>query len=225
MNFEYSFKLINMKNRILEIILLVCAAALVSSCERDLETEGITTKITYYPVITLAGEQWNTIMVGETFSDPGVTAMEGDTEIDVVITGDVVDVNTPGVYTIEYTATNVDGYSATERRYVGVITPDVVGVDLTGAYKRTAGALGVSTVKKIGDGFYSSDNVGGVATPGPGTTVYFYHYEGNKLGVPPQVVAGSLFSCTNATVNIGVSYSWVVINSGYGTALRTFVKQ
>src|SRR5687767_11873241 len=111
-----------MKKSILKIMFFICAAALVSSCERDLETEGINTKITYYPVITLAGEQFNTIPVGGTFSDPGVTAMEGDKEIDVVITGDQVDVNTPGVYTIEYSATNVDGYSSTERRYIGVIT-------------------------------------------------------------------------------------------------------
>lgn len=65
------------------------------------------------------------------------------------------------MYTITYTALNKDGYSATEYRYVGVIAPNVKGIDMSGKYKRNAGALGVSTVTKISDNFYKSDNVGG----------------------------------------------------------------
>ncbi|MDQ3142308.1 MAG: DUF5011 domain-containing protein [Bacteroidota bacterium] len=195
---------------------------LVSSCEE--ETVNVS-RITYYPEITLAGEQWNTVKQGGSFTDLGVKAFEGDTEIIPVVGGDVVNTNVPGVYTITYTALNKDGYSATEYRYVGVIAPDVEGIDLSGQYKRTAGAKGVSTVTKISDNFYTSDNVGGVASPGLATTVRFYHYQGNKLGVPPQIVAGSLFSCDMSTVEVGVKYSWRVLNSGYGTALRTFIKQ
>lgn len=203
-------------------IVVIVALVALASCERDLDTEGIS-RITYYPVFKMEGEQWNTIAVGQSFSDPGMKATEGDQEIEVQVSGDVVDVNTPGVYTIQYTATNKDDFSVTEYRYVGVVDPAAAAIDLTGKYKRNAGALGVSTVTKLAPGFYYADNVGGVAAPGIG--VYFYHYEGNKLGVPLQSVGGSPFYCTDATVVVGVQYSWVVINPGYGPALRVFVKQ
>jgi hypothetical protein len=205
------------------LFLLLSTIGFFSACERELETEGIS-RITYYPVLTLKGEQWNSIPVGGTFTDAGITAKEGETDIEVSKTG-TVDTSKPGVYTITYTAVNKDGYSASTRRYVGVISPQTAAIDLSGQYKRNAGALGVSTVTKLGPGFYQTDNVGGVATPGPATTVKFYHYEGNKLGVPAQLVNGSEFSAESATVKVGIEYSWVVINSGYGTALRTFVKQ
>lgn len=204
------------------ICLIFSSLFLMISCNSN---EGIdVSRITFYPIITLEGQQWNTVKQGATFVDLGVKAFEGPTEIIPTVGGDVVNTNVPGVYTITYTAFNKDGYSATEYRYVGVIAPDVEGIDMSGKYRRTAGAMGVSTVTKISDNFYMTDNVGGVASPGPATTVRFYHYQGNKLGVPPQLVAGSLFTADMSTVDIGVSYSWRVINSGYGTALRKFVK-
>ena len=173
----------------------------------------------------MQGEVWNRITQGGTWTDPGVTAKEGEADIEVTVGGDVVDVNTPGAYAISYTATNNDGFSSTIYRYVGVISPSVEGIDITGAYKRDAGAFGVSTVTKIDENLYTTDNVGGVATGGPSTTVYFYHYDEGLLAVPSQDVMGSTFSCTDATIEVGVSYSWIVVNSGYGPALRNFVKQ
>ncbi|MBK9221340.1 MAG: DUF5011 domain-containing protein [Saprospiraceae bacterium] len=210
-----------MKNYSL-LYLLVSSFFLLSSCEE--ETTDNVSRITYFPIITLTGQQWNTVKQGGSWTDPGAKAFEGESEITLAVGGDQVDTNVPGVYTITYTAVNKDGYSATEYRYIGVIAPEVEGVDMSGQYKRNAGALGVSTVKKISDNFYSSDNVGGVAAPGPATTVYFYHYQTKKLGVPLQLVAGSPFYCDMTNFELGVKYSWRVINSGYGPAVRTFVK-
>lgn len=205
------------------ILYTLFSVLLFVSCEKEKET-GDLSKITYYPLITLNGDQWNTIDAGGTFTDPGVVAKEGDAEISVTTEGSV-DVNTPGVYTIKYTAVNKDGFDASAYRYVGVISPNVKGTDMSGSYKRNAGALGVSTVTKISDNFYYANNVGGIAVPDPSVSVYFYHYDTGKLGVPFQFTPGNAFECVNATVELGVKYSWVVINSGYGTALRTFIKQ
>ncbi|NOT38571.1 MAG: DUF5011 domain-containing protein [Saprospiraceae bacterium] len=191
------------------------------SCEK---VEENVSRITYYPIITLKGEQWNTVDVNGTYTDPGVEAKEGDKVIPVEIGGDVVNTNIPGVYTITYTAANSDGYTTTSYRYVGVIDPSVKGKDMSGSYRRNAGAMGVSVVTRISEAFYKSDNVGGIAAGGPATTVFFYHYKDDKLGVPLQLVAGSPFSCDNSTVQLGVSYKWIVRNSGYGTALRSFIK-
>lgn len=192
------------------------------SCEKSDSTRGLST-ITNYPIITLNGDQWNTVSLGGSFIDQGVVALEGDTEIEVTTTG-AVDTNTPGVYTISYTALNKDGYSASEYRYVGVIDPSVVGTDMSGTYKRNAGAQGISEVTKISENFYRASNVGGIAVPDASVAVYFYHYAEGLLGVPYQNTPGNAFECMDATVELGVNYKWVVLNSGYGTALRTFVK-
>jgi hypothetical protein len=212
----------NLSKKLIYIITFGLLATI--SCDREFDSEGVS-RITTYATLTMQGEVWNRITQGGTWTDPGVTAKEGTADIEVTVGGDVVDVNTPGAYAISYTATNKDGFSSTIYRYVGVISPNVEGIDITGAYKRNAGAMGVSTVTKIDENLYTSDNVGGVATGGPSTTVYFYHYDDGLLAVPSQDVMGSTFSCEDATIDVGVSYSWVVINSGYGAALRTFVKQ
>jgi hypothetical protein len=212
-----------MKTKLYITALMLFCAAVITGCG-DLDSEGVS-KTTYYAIIQLNGEQWNRVSQGDTWTDPGAVATEDEQEIALTTGGDVVDTNTPGVYTITYKATNKDGFSSTAYRYVGVIAPSVEGIDLTGKYKRNAGAFGVSTVTKVADNLYKTDNVGGVAAGGPGTTVYFYHYDDGTLGVPYQIVAGSPFYCTDASVDVGASYSWVVINGGYGTALRTFIKQ
>ena len=51
----------------LKLIAFVLLTAVISSCERDLETEGITKKITYYPVFELEGEDEMVIHAGDDF--------------------------------------------------------------------------------------------------------------------------------------------------------------
>lgn len=213
----------NLKNIINNALFIALISFGISACEQAYTTENIST-ITYFPTIELKGNQWNTLAQGAAWTDPGVTAKEGTSELKATTSG-VVNTAVPGVYTIKYTAVNKDGYSTSEYRYVGVISPSVAGVDMSGSYKRNAGALGVSNVTKVADNFFYANNVGGVATPDPSLGVYFFLYDTGKLGVPFQKTPGNSFECTNATVKLGVSYSWVVINGGYGTALRTFVKQ
>ena len=60
------------------------------------------------PVITLLGENI-VVDCGGVFTDPGVTASDvcdGDLSAQVSIGGQVVDVNTPGVFTITYEVTD-----------------------------------------------------------------------------------------------------------------------
>ena len=219
---EYlKIKKMNIKKLTYSIILF--SSLLWIGCEKDRDTENIST-ITYFPTIELKGNQWNTIKLGGSWTDPGATANEGESSLDVKVTG-TVDVTKAGVYTIAYSAVNKDGFSASEYRYIGVIAPAAEGKDISGQYKRNAGALGVSSVTKISDNFYYSNNVGGVAVPDPSVGVYFYHYDTGLLGVPFQRTPGNSFECRNATITEGEKYSWVVINSGYGAVLRTFIKQ
>jgi hypothetical protein len=207
---------------------LFLALALLNGCD-DETTEGVS-KVTYYAEITLKGEQWNSIRQGENWTDPGAVAVEDGAEIELQTGGDVVNPNTPGVYTIQYTAINKDGFPAKEYRYVGVISPDVADDDLTGQYKRQGGVGGVTTVAKVEGklNLYTSNNVGGIATEdaGASTTVLFYHYAKGQIGVPYQFVQGSVFYAIDASIaEDGSSFTWSVINGGYNNLPRLFVKQ
>ena len=204
-------------------ILIVILTGLFSACEPDLSTENLS-NITYFPVITLKGEQWDETPLGTKYTDPGVDVKEGETDITATVTG-TVDETTPGVYTLQYDAVNKDGYSSREYRYVGVIDPSAKVTDITGAYKRNAGEMGISNVSKVSGNLYYTDNIGGVAVPNAGLGVYFYYYAKGKLGVPFQLTPGNSFEATNGAIVEGVQYSWIVLNANYGNAVRTFIKQ
>jgi hypothetical protein len=215
-----------MKKIILMTLALV--AFVFTACEK--ESLGVS-KITTYPTIELKGDVAMTILVGGTYTEPGFTALEGDKDItsSAVVKG-TVDTNTPGVYTISYTATNSDGFSYTARRYVGVITQEAANMDISGQYQRNAGAYGIATVTKTKyPGLYINNNPGGIVikTEADNINVYMFHTDVNVVSVPSQDSKVGEFACINGTYdNSGEKpkYSWVCINSGYGTALRIFIK-
>ena len=93
-----------------KLIYISAFALLAISCDREFDSEGVS-RITTYATLTMQGEVWNRIAQGGTWTDQGVTAKEGEADIEVTVGGDVVDVNTPGAYAISYTATNKDGFS------------------------------------------------------------------------------------------------------------------
>jgi hypothetical protein len=72
------------------------------------------------PVITLTGDNPYVVGNGTTYIDPGVTADGGET---VTIDTSALDMNTNGIYTITYTATNAKGYVRTNTRTVSVESP------------------------------------------------------------------------------------------------------
>lgn len=72
---------------------------------------------TQAPVITLLGDATINIKLGETFTDPGATAsddVEGNLTSSIVVSGDVVDINTEATYTITYNVSDAAGNAATE---------------------------------------------------------------------------------------------------------------
>jgi len=106
-----------MKNKVFYIIVLFLFVALVS-CDED-ETKDIS-RVTYYPIFEILGD--NPYVLDFTnppasYVDPGVIVTEGDVEIDYTVT-DNVDLTTPGFYAVSYSATNVDGFSASSSRDV-----------------------------------------------------------------------------------------------------------
>ena len=77
------------------------------------------------PVITLNGAATVTIIVGDSFTDPGATASDNvDGSVAVTTTGSV-DTNTVGSYTLVYSAKDGAGNTASANRTVHVVaTPD-----------------------------------------------------------------------------------------------------
>ncbi|MDG2147261.1 MAG: BspA family leucine-rich repeat surface protein [Flavobacteriaceae bacterium] len=79
------------------------------------------------PTISLSGDQTITLTVGDTYTEPGATAIDDvDGMIQVVISGSV-DTSTVGNYTITYTATDSSGNSVSVTRTVQVVAGQTTG--------------------------------------------------------------------------------------------------
>ena len=156
-------------------------ALLAVSCEKT--TEGLT-GITYYPVITVNGED-GVIYLGETtYDDPGCTAiMNGEDITDQVVVTDNINFNQVGAYAITYTATNEQGFSASASRTVYVVKENSIdNLYLSVVHGRYDG--GTIMITDNGDGTYSaSDFCGGYYSyyryPGYDAYGYDFYAEGN----------------------------------------------
>ena len=80
------------------------------------------------PVITVLGNNPETVEVGSTYSDAGATADGGET----ITTSGTVDTNTVGVYTITYTATDSSNNQATATRTVYVVDTNAPVITVLG---------------------------------------------------------------------------------------------
>lgn len=203
---------------------------LLASCKKDkiistADQVGIS-KVTYFPILTMKGDNIMVVEKGGTFTDPGVTAKAGESDVPVTSTG-TVNTSTPGIYTINYSATNKDGFSASLRRTVAVYSTaaDAAAHDLSGNYARTSNGS-VARWTKLAPGVYKVFNPGGA--PGTNLTVIVFNPSGYDIFIPEQVSSdGSITSSSNESYTNGspAQYSWKVINPGYGTGQRTFIKQ
>jgi len=119
-----------MKNiKYLAIVTLLALS--LASCDK--ETEGLT-DLTYYPVITLEGGDV-LLGIGDTYVDPGYSADLGGEDVtsQVVVTNNI-DPSSIGLYQVNYTVTNSDGFSASATRNVIVYDPSV-NVYIGGEYE------------------------------------------------------------------------------------------
>ncbi|WP_164977397.1 immunoglobulin-like domain-containing protein [Ancylomarina salipaludis] len=215
---------------------MLCIIALFSSCD-DKGTEDIS-RITYYPLLEMAGEEIVVLNVGDTFTDAGVTALVGGESAEVTIDGSV-DASVAGIYALVYTAYNEDGFSASVLRQVIVQDlASIAGTDLTGSYKRTmygpnAGGGYSEWVATGAAGVYKVNDVGGVDSGSYEYDLVVYQVANDKIVMPVQVNkrGGTIFASSTKSgsapdvIAYNAGYIWSVKGSGYGTNLRTFEKQ
>jgi hypothetical protein len=185
-------------------------------------------RITYFPILTMNGASTIVVPKGGTYTEPGVTAKEGANTIPVTTSG-TVNTNVAGVYTLTYTAVNKDGYSASTRRTVAVYATDATAAanDFSGTYLRAATGVNAFWVK-LAPGVYQVTNPGGAAA-GTDLKVILFNSTGTTIKIPTQISSdGNTSGSTTETYNAAATppnYSMVFINPGYGTGLRSFVKQ
>jgi len=163
------------KNKILKLFSVFAILAIVSCTEED----PIESTITNFP--TFDYEQLVIVAVGDSFT-PGATALEGENEIDVVISG-AVNADQVGVYNINYSATNSDGYDGSASQTVIVHDPSIVGTDVSGDIydtntpTRTGNISLVSGTTSI---FYATD------MGGSGILPLYFQMDGDEMYVVSQ---------------------------------------
>lgn len=145
------------------LILLLSAALLVlaTSCEKT--SKGLT-RITYYPVISLQGDNPYIVQLGESYSEPGYTAsLNGEDYTSGVKVSSNVNSAVPGIYSVTYSATNPDGCSWSTTRDVYVLNPGgVANIYIAHCWMGAREYNGIPTVvKPISDGVYEIDDMCG----------------------------------------------------------------
>ena len=147
-----------------------------TACEDDENTANVS-EITYYPVFELEAGSVIAVEEGTSFTDPGVTVTEEGQPIEFQTSGSV-DTSTPGFYTLTYSATNKDGFTATESRTVVVIEPGFPELDLEGTYTSNTPAFSGQSlgqemeVEKLADGVYQATDT--YAHPNVEVPIKFY---------------------------------------------------
>ena len=130
------------------VLTLLITSALFVSCEED--TTGDVSRITYYPTITVLGDDPIFVPQGGTFTDPGAVAMAGETEIPYVTTVEglyrgetTVNTAITDEYKVTYTAINADGFAANSSRKVIVYKTGDLVTSIEGVF--------ISTTKRNGN--------------------------------------------------------------------------
>ncbi|MBT6462457.1 MAG: DUF5011 domain-containing protein, partial [Opitutae bacterium] len=88
--------------------------------------EAVPSAETIPPVLTLAGDATVIISVGDSYIDAGATAIDeadGDISANITLSGDTVDVNTAGSYTLTYNVSDAAGNAATTISRMVVVQP------------------------------------------------------------------------------------------------------
>lgn len=225
-------------NKLRYLFGILITILLFTSCVKE-DTLGIS-KETNYPILTMTGDKLVIMDKGATYTEPGVSAKEGEKTVEVKITG-TVDNTKGGIYRINYSAINVDGFSASIDRYVIVIDKVAVASapDYSGAYERTFyGSPRSGTYSdwtKVNDWTYTVNDPGGTDSAGFLYDITVYLVDANHVVVPIQKdlhESGDKIYCTSTgsgvypdAIEISTSkYIWSVKGVMYGTSPRTFEK-
>jgi hypothetical protein len=210
-----------------KIILIVSCIALIASC-RKRDDNYSTVEVYSTPTITLSGQQYYSINVGD--EAPVITATAYDSfynefcEVSYDASG--IDNTTPGIYSVPMTARN--HFKMEGRASVVVAVTNIAdSIDLSGEYLREATG-GTANVTKVARGLYETDNVGGNA--GASTHAFFLQLAPDTMIAPTQPTTDGDMEFPTANFvfdanGVLTSYTYTINNQTYGKSARTFVRQ
>jgi hypothetical protein len=98
------------------------------------------------PVVTVTGDNPATVELGGTYTDAGATATDASGTVTVVVSGDTVDPDTLGTYTITYTSTDASGNAGTASRTVNVVDTTAPVFTSSSTFVVDEGDINVGTV-------------------------------------------------------------------------------
>jgi len=206
-------------------LLIVFAIPLlfITGCKKETTADVSRSVKVSYPEIILNGDKLVTISVGGTYTDAGAKLKDDISGAisDIQPVSSTVNTAQPGLYLVTFSAVNANGFETTATRLVAV-TSVSSAVNRQGTYLRTA--TGVNCyITKLAEGVYEIKNPGGFAGS-PNTTVIMVETALNVYVCPPQPTDFGTMSVINISFN-ATGVTWNVINPGFGTATRTFIKQ
>ena len=212
-------------------ILSLIAAAAFASCKKKENT--ISEVHTYStPLITVSGAQYYSINVGGAL--PTISATAYDTfyneNCPVIMDASQLDNSTPGLYAVTLSAKNKYGMKTSTSVYVAV-TDVASSLDITGWYQRNGTPGRSAHITKVANGMFMTDNVGGVDTTDPATgariAAVFAVTSTASIDFGTQETAGGVLSASDETLSLSTPYTvaYAISLSGFGTQVRTFVKQ
>lgn len=197
-------------NKYIKLLTGLLVTVALWSCTKDDETDPV---IMYYPSIELEGSQYMYLTEGDTYVEPGFTAMKNGEEAnaDVEITNPINNTK-PGLYEVKYSIFNEYGYSADATRYVLVIAK---GDKASGIYQVSPDSyrdyngqvfFGGYDIKVIGNGdgtYYVDDLLGG----------WYYYRAGYGFNYAMQ---GEITIAADGTVTMDSSHV-----NGWGDSLNS----
>ena len=221
-----------MKRNIFKYILMLTVfAGVFTSCEKKVDTEGMTEKLTYYPLFDFKGDKVVMHAKGAAFTDPGVTASENGVQlpVDVVVSGlysgysgDAVQGDVADKYSVTYSAVNAEGFPGSVGRTVYVGTTGDFVTSIEGIYTSTVvrnGSAGEQytdmaflMVTKTGANEYSiSDAIGAYYDLGRG---YGDGYRSAGLTVTANDIAANDFTISSQAEGVG-AFGGALETSGF----------
>ncbi len=197
-----------MKIKLTPILFFLFAVSCMFSCKKDdfnypKGTVG-RSRITFFATFHLAGNPIVSIVEGEAYVDSGATATQNGASLPVTVTG-TVDANTVGIYTLNYSAVNSDGFPASVSRTVVVLpSAELPGVDISGTYYYVSSPTTTSTVTKLAPGYYSTSNCWSAATT---IGCVFICVDGQNIIMPQQSTPyGGLYGTGTLDVSGALTY-------------------
>ena len=152
--------------KILNFVIITLAVFSFFSCEKA--SEGLT-HITYYPSIEVLGDASVVVQKGSTYTDAGcIATLKGEDVTSQVQVTSTVNTAKSGVYSVNYSITNAEGFAKTASRTVTVLdlTDPIEGfytttfVSMKGSTKYN-GPWEILIIKNDNGSYYISDFFGG----------------------------------------------------------------